>query len=214
MKQPNLTPTQMHIIFLFVGFLVFIWSYFDHYDTFGWFVLSMVVVLGVVFFASTYKKFTFSTFVYFFILIWMIILMIGAKHTYSNNPTFDMISDTFNLSRNYYDRVGHLAQGFIPVMIIKEFLYRKNILKPSKMSVFLIVCLVLSFGALYEILEFAAVEITNQPASYILDTQGHNWDTHWDMVMAVLGASVSLLFLGKSHDKYIDIMREKDRFKI
>lgn len=211
MKRLNLTPKQIHLIFLFIGVLVFIWSYIDHYDTFGWFVLSSIIVLGVIFFIATYKKFTFSTFVYFFVLIWMIILMIGAKHTYSNNPTFDMISEFLNLSRNYYDRVGHLAQGFVPAMIIKEFFYRKNILKPSKMSIFLIICLVLSFSAFYEILEFAAAEITNQPASYILDTQGHNWDTQWDMVMAIIGACASFLFLGKRHDKHIEVMKEKDR---
>lgn len=211
MKRPNLTPKQIHLAFLFVAILVYIWSFIDHYDTFGWLALSSLVVIGVVFFIATYNKFTFSTFLYAFGLFWIIILLIGAKHTYSNNPTFDMISEYFNLSRNYYDRLAHFIQGFIPAMIIKEFLYRKNILKPSKMSIFLIICLVLSFSAFYEIIEFAAAELTNQPASYILDTQGHNWDTQWDMVLALLGAGASLLFLGKTHEKHINKMKEKDR---
>lgn len=211
MKRLNLTPVQIHLIFLFIAVLAYIWSYFNHYDLFAWFALSIQVVIGVAFFILTYKRFTFSTFVYAFGLFWVIILLIGAKHTYSNNPTFDLISQYFNLSRNYYDRLAHFIQGFIPAMIIKEFLYRKNILKPSKMSIFLIICLALSFSAFYELIEFTAAEYTNRPASYILDTQGHNWDTQWDMILAILGASASLFFLGKRHEKYIDIMKKKDQ---
>jgi putative membrane protein len=210
MKQSNFTSKQIHLFFLVIGLLVFAWSYIDHYDTFGWLALVSLVLIGAVVFISTYNKFTFSTFVYFFGLIWVIILLVGAKYTYSNNPLFDSISEFLNLSRNYYDRVGHFAQGFVPVMVIKEFLYRKNILKPSKGTIFIILCMVLAFSAFHELLEFGIAEITNQPASYILDTQGQNWDTQWDMFLALIGAFTSLFLLGKKHNKYIEIMKQKD----
>lgn len=39
---------------------------------------------------------------------------------------------------NHYDRLGHLAQGFIPAMIAREFLIRKSPLRPGGMLSFLV----------------------------------------------------------------------------
>jgi putative membrane protein len=210
MKQSKLSQKQIHYIFLLIGLIVFVWSFIGHYDTFGWFALVLIIILGVSYFIITYNKFTFSTFVYFFWLLWIIILLVGAKYTYSLNPWFAHISDNLNLTRNYYDRVGHFAQGFVPFMIIKEFLYRKKVLKPSKFTTFLLIALVLSFSAAYELVEFGVAEITNQPESYILDTQGDNWDTQWDMLLAIIGAGTSSLVLGKRHDEVIFKIMEEE----
>lgn len=213
MKHLKLTPKQCHLLFLSIGLLVFVWSFIGHYDTFGWIALTLLIVIGASFFILTYSKFTFSTFVYFFGLLWIIILLAGAKYTYSLNPWFETISDYFSFSRNYYDRLGHFAQGFVPFMIIKEYLFRKKVLQPSRFTTFIIIALVLSFSAAYEILEFAVAEITNQPESYILDTQGNNWDTQWDMVLAVIGACASHLVFGKKHDKIIEEINDTNNTK-
>src|SRR2546422_6080803 len=40
------------------------------------------------------------------------ILACGARYTYAEMPLFNWLRDTLHLSRNHFDRVGHLAQGF------------------------------------------------------------------------------------------------------
>src|SRR5690554_4694178 len=122
-RNPKLNRT-----FVIIGVFVLIWSYINHYDTFGWTLLALPVIVTSLIFMATSKRFTYSTFVYFFGLIWAIILLIGAKYTYTYNPLFEFLKEVLNHSRNNYDKVGHFAQGFIPVIIIKEYVVRKGII--------------------------------------------------------------------------------------
>lgn len=200
---------RLNRLFVIIGVLVLIWSYIDHYDSFGWTLLALPVMIIPSIFIVTSKKFTYSTFVYFFGLLWAIVLLIGAKYTYTYNPFFDFIKEVFDHSRNNYDKVGHFAQGFVPVMIMKEYVVRKGIIPRSKALNFILISLALAFSALYELVEFAATVISDQPLEYILDLQGDMWDTQWDMVWAVIGAYVSLKLFGKTHDKIIDKMKQE-----
>lgn len=43
--------------------------------------------------------------------------MIGGHYTYAEVPLFDWPRDYFELERNNYDKVGHLAQGSVPAII-------------------------------------------------------------------------------------------------
>lgn len=49
-----------------------------------------------------------------------VILACGAKYTYAEMPLFNGLRDALSLSRNHFDRVGHLAQGFIPAICVRE----------------------------------------------------------------------------------------------
>ena len=66
-----------------------------------------------------YKNFPLTPLLYLLILMHAIILLIGGHYTYAEVPWFNWLRDTFDLSRNYYDRLGHFAQGFIPAMIAR-----------------------------------------------------------------------------------------------
>jgi hypothetical protein len=50
-----------------------------------------------------------------------IILMVGGHYTYAEVPLSDWIRDAYGLARNHYDRVGHLAQGFVPAILALVF---------------------------------------------------------------------------------------------
>lgn len=47
-------------------------------------------------------------------------------------PLFNWLRDEYGLARNYYDRVGHVFQGFVPAMIAREILLRRSPLDPGK----------------------------------------------------------------------------------
>jgi putative membrane protein len=118
-------------------------------------------------------------------------------------PLFNWLRDTFDLGRNYYDRLGHFAQGFIPAIIVREILLRKSELRPGKLLSFIIVSICLAISASYELIEWGVAEATGSAAEAFLGTQGDIWDTQWDMFMALWGAIISLLSLSSIHDKFL-----------
>ncbi|MBN2259923.1 MAG: DUF2238 domain-containing protein [Clostridiales bacterium] len=199
----SISDKNKHLLLLLIAVGSYIWSGIHPTDRTVWFLDSIPAILFVIILLATYKKFTFSTFVYFMILIHILILLTGAKYMYQMNPLFDRLMNIFDLSRNHFDRVGHFAQGLIPALMAKELLLRLKYFKRSKMFYFIVFCIVLAISAFYELLEFSFAKVFNIPANIVLATQGDVWDTQWDMVMALLGAITSLAILAPIHDKYI-----------
>lgn len=204
----NRLEHKAHVILLVLGLLVFVWSYVDHRLTFGWILLSVPIITVATVFILTYKRFTFTTLIYVIGFFWACLLMVGAKYTYTYVPLFDSLSETFGLTRNYYDRVAHFAQGFVPFLIFREYLIRNQILANRKLTTLIVIVLVLGFSASWELLEYTTAELSGMSQSFILDMQGDIWDTQLDMLSALIGAVASWLVFGKYHLRLI-----KDKMK-
>jgi len=129
--------------------------------------------------------------------------MVGGHYTYAKVPLFDWIRDFFELERNNYDKIGHFAQGFIPAIVAREILIRKKVVNSARWLSFLVVCFCLAFSALYELIEWWVAISTGESAEAFLGTQGYVWDTQSDMALALFGAIVALLLLGRYHDKQL-----------
>lgn len=192
------------VLFLLSLSGVLAWSAIRPHDYFTWFLEVLPAVAGVAILAVTYGRFKFTHLVY--VLVWghAIILMVGGHYTYAEMPLFNWIRDTFGLSRNYYDRVGHFAQGFVPAMIAREILLRTSPLKKGKLLFFIVVSICLAFSAFYELIEWWVSAATGSAGDAFLGTQGDVWDTQRDMAMALIGAMSALLALGKYHDKFLE----------
>ena len=163
--------------------------------------LPIIIALPVLVFS--YKKFPLTNLVYFLILLHAIILMIGGHYTYAEVPLFNWLRDTFHLDRNYYDRVGHFAQGFVPALIARVVLLRKNIVKQGAWLFFIVSCICLSISACYEFVEWWVAVASGTAAEAFLGTQGDVWDTQWDMFMALVGAVAAQILLTKLHNKQL-----------
>lgn len=153
--------------------------------------------------AFTYKSFRLTPLVYILILIHCIILMIGGHYTYAEVPLFDYFKDIFGFARNNYDKVGHFAQGFVPALITREIILRKNIINGTAWQAFFIVCVCLALSAFYELIEWWVALATGEGAEAFLGTQGYIWDTQSDMGLALLGAMIGLITLSKLHDRQL-----------
>lgn len=197
-----LSTDKIYYIFLLLSlFVIFMWSLINPHDIFTWFLEVLPTLLGVIVLLVTYNKFRFTNLAYF--LMWMhaIILIVGGHYTYAEMPLFNWFRDTFELNRNYYDRLGHFAQGFFPAIIAREILLRLSPLKTGKWLFFIVVCIGLSISAFYELIEWWVAAATGSAAEAFLGTQGDVWDTQWDMFLALFGAIFSQLTLGGVHDK-------------
>lgn len=180
--------------------VVLVWSGIHPKDFFTWFLEVLPAMVGAIVLLLSYKSFHLTPLVYFLILVHSIILMIGGHYTYAEVPFFD---DLWGATRNNYDKVGHFAQGFIPALITREIILRKNIINGARWQMFFIVCFCLAFSALYELIEWGVALASGEDAEAFLGTQGYMWDTQSDMGLALLGAITGLIVLSKLHDKQL-----------
>lgn len=182
---------------------VFVWSAIKPHDFLTWLLEVFPVIIALPILWVTYQKFPLTRLVYVLILVHAIILLVGGHYTYAEVPAFNWLRDTFDLSRNYYDRVGHFAQGFIPAMIAREILIRHNVVKHGAWLFFIVCCICLSVSAVYEFIEWWVAVVSETAAEAFLGTQGDVWDTQWDMLIALMGAIVSQLLMQKQHDQQL-----------
>ncbi len=182
---------------------VFGWSAIGPHDYFTWFLEVFPAILALPILYFTYKKFPLTDLLYGLILFHAIILVVGGHYTYAEVPLFNWLRDTFDLGRNYYDRVGHFVQGFVPAMIAREILLRKNVVKNGAWLFFVVCCICLSISAVYEFIEWWVALASGSDAVAFLGTQGDVWDTQWDMFLALIGAITAQVLLAKLHDKQL-----------
>lgn len=126
--------------------------------------------------------------------------MVGGHYTYAAVPLFDGL---FGAERNNYDKVGHFFQGFVPALLAREILLRKQIVNGDIWRNIIIVSICLAFSAFYELLEWWVALATGEDAEAFLGTQGYVWDTQSDMWLALLGAISSLVVLSGLHNKQL-----------
>ena len=191
-------------LLLFVFFSTFLWSIIEPKERFTCFLEIFPALLGVLILALTYKKFRFTNFTYFMILLHCIILFIGGHYTYAEVPLFDTIREIFHQTRNNYDKVGHFAQGLIPALIIRELFIRKKVISNKSFFNFIIVSICLAISAAYEWIEWGVSIATGDQGDSFLGTQGDIWDTQSDMLFATMGACIGLLLFSKIQDMQID----------
>lgn len=164
-------------------------------------ILPVVITLPILFF--TYKSFPLTRFLYFCIFLHALVLIVGGAYSYARVPFGFSLQEWFELSRNPYDKIGHFFQGFVPALVAREILIRKQIINVRKMLAFIIVCIVLAISASYELIEWGAALALGQGADEFLGTQGDPWDTQSDMFLALIGAVTALLLFTRLHDSQL-----------
>jgi putative membrane protein len=195
-----MTAKQWHLALLlsFIGILV--WSGYDPKDRLVWGLEVFPAIIGAVVLVAIYRRVKLTMLLYCLIWLHALVLMIGGHWTYAEMPLFSWLRDTFDHDRNYYDRVGHFMQGFVPAMIAREVLLRNMIVLRRSWLFFLVCCVALAVSASYEFLEWWVALASGSAADEFLATQGDVWDTQWDMFLALCGAIVAQLLLSRWHD--------------
>ncbi|WP_328686620.1 DUF2238 domain-containing protein [Streptomyces sp. NBC_00343] len=181
-----------------VGMAVSAWH---PHDRTTWFLETVWVLVGLPMIVLTWRRFPLTGLLCCLLAAHALVLAVGGHYTYAEVPAGDWVRDTFGLSRNPYDRLGHLMQGFVPAVLVRELLTRTSPLRGSRWLAPLTVCACLAFSALFELFEWAAAVIGGHGADAFLATQGDVWDTQWDMLCALIGATVSVLVLSRVHDR-------------
>jgi putative membrane protein len=177
-------------------------------DRLTWVLEVAPILIAAPILVATARRFPLTPLAYRLIFVHALILMLGGHYTYAEVPLGDWVADALGLLRNPYDRVGHFAQGFVPAVVVREILIRRSPLRPGKWLAFLVVCVCLAISAGYELVEWWSALIGGENADAFLGTQGDQWDTQWDMFMALVGAVAALALLGRVHDRQITRLEE------
>jgi putative membrane protein len=161
-------------------------------------VFPVLVVMPILWF--TRRRFPLTRLLYVLIGLHALILMTGGHYTYARVPLGFWLQDALHLARNDYDRLGHLAQGFIPAIAARELLLRQTGLERGGWLFTLVCAAALAISACYEFIEWWSALLLGSGADEFLATQGDVWDTQWDMFCALLGALIAQLTLARLHD--------------
>ena len=197
----------IHILMLVTLAICLTASGINPYDRITWILEVFPVVIAVPILLATCKKFPLTELVYWCIFFHALVLILGGAYTYARVPFGFMLQEWFDLSRNPYDKIGHFMQGFVPALIAREILIRKQIVKGGKMLAFIILCIVLTISATYELIEWLGALILGQGADDFLGMQGDPWDTQSDMFLALVGGIVALALFSRWHDLQLrDVM--------
>lgn len=173
------------------------------YDRLTWVLEVLPVLIAAPLLLATYRRFPLTPLAYGLIALHALILVLGAHYTYARVPLGFWMQDAFDFTRNHYDRIGHLMQGFGPAIIIRELLIRTSPLVPGKWLFTLVLFSVLGISATYEFTEWWAALAGGEAAGAFLGTQGDVWDTQWDMFLAGCGAIAAQLLLARLHDRQL-----------
>jgi putative membrane protein len=184
-----------------MGLIASGWSPAD-YATW-WMEIAPVLIVFPILIALR-QRFRFSDLALVLIALHGLVLMLGGAYTYARVPIGFAVQDWLHLARNPYDRFGHLMQGFVPAIVLREVLVRTGAITSRRLLAITALSYCLSVSALYELIEFGAAVSLGQGADAFLGTQGDPWDTQWDMLMCLVGASIALLLLSRVHDRHIE----------
>lgn len=198
-------PSKKYPLVLLAGVLAFwVWSAINPHDTcFTWFLETFPVMIALPIMLLTYKRFPLTNLTYTLIAVHAVILMLGGHYSYAKVPLGFWMEDWFGWTRNNYDKIGHLMQGFGPFIYVREIIARTSPLRRGKWLGFISIAVPLAFSALYEIIEWLASLSNPTDTEAFLGTQGYIWDTQTDMFLCLVGSILALILLTKFHNRYL-----------
>ena len=164
-------------------------------------VAPIVVVMPLLWF--TRRRFPLTTLAYVLIFIQSALMMLGGHYTYARVPLGFWMEQWFGWTRNDFDKIAHLAQGFVPAIAARELLLRHTLLRPGGWLFVLVTATCLAISACYEFIEWWSALLLGSGADAFLGSQGDPWDTQSDMFMAFIGAMLAQLLLARRHDRQL-----------
>jgi len=186
------------LIAILIGF-----GYHPEADRYTWLLENLPVFIALPILLLTYRYFPFTRLAYALMWLQALVLIVGGHYTYAEMPLFNWLRDTFELQRNYYDRVGHLMQGITPAIIAREILLRKTPLTSDGWLFVIVSAVTLAISACYEFVEWWIALASGTAADAFLATQGDVWDTQWDMFLALIGSIIIQLLFSRVHDRQV-----------
>lgn len=176
----------------------------------------ILTVAFLVLLVWTRRRFPFSNLSYTLIFLFLALHIVGAFYTYSEVPYEQWLATVgswfgvqdltlkrlLGWERNHYDRLVHLAFGLLLAYPAREIFVRVARVK-GFWGYYLPLDVMMSLSMIYELLEWGiAVIVAGDVGQSYLGTQGDEWDAHKDMLLASLGALLTMVVAALVNAKY------------
>lgn len=187
----------------FLWLVALLISGFAPLDRATWWMEVLPVLVAGPLLLLTARSFPLPRYIYIWIFLHGLVLIVGGHYTYAEVPVGFWVQEALGWSRNPFDRLGHLLQGFVPALVIREILVRFNVVRSRAWLFFLTVTCCMAISVTYEFIEWWAALLLGQGAEAFLGTQGDPWDTQWDMFLATVGAILAQIFYSSKRMKLV-----------
>src|SRR5579862_4109803 len=175
--------------------LVILISSYRPDKVFDWWLENVTALAFLAMLVLTYRRLPLSDLSYLLIFFYMFGHEWGAHYKYSDVPLGEWIKPLLHTQRNHYDRIMHFLYGFLLSYPMQEFFMRKVGVR-NRWRYLLPVEMILSFSAIYEMLEaLAASVLSPERGEEFVGMQGDMWDSQEDMFMAGLGAVAAMILI-------------------
>lgn len=185
-------PLHIAYTVLFVGFWVY--TGLTTTDYLNWVLENTLTLSLLIFIVAFYNIFRFSDTSYSLIFLFLLLHVYGSQYQYADNPFGEWLKQEFALQRNHYDRLVHLGFGLLLSYPMYEALAYGLRVNPL-LSHLLPVELVLSLGAVYELVEWIVADLVYEGAAQgmnYLGMQGDIWDAQKDIALGFAGSLVAM----------------------
>ncbi|MGH7463009.1 MAG: DUF2238 domain-containing protein, partial [Longimicrobiales bacterium] len=143
-----------HLTLLGSFLLILFWSGYQPKDQFIWLLEVLPAIVAAMVLVAIFPRFRLTMLLYCLIWLHAVVLLVGGHWTYAEMPLFNWVRDEFGLARNHYDRVGHFMQGFVPVIVAREVLFRTSAVRGRRWLAWLSLSICLAASAFYELIEW------------------------------------------------------------
>jgi len=202
-KQSTLTNSHHRYLFFFtIAFAIeFLILAIQPYDRHDWLLENVLVFVFILVFAIAFNKFPLSRVSITLIFLFLFLHEIGAHYTYAKVPynswTENLLGSSLNSllgwERNHFDRLVHFSYGLLLAYPLREMFLRVANVR-GFWGYFLPLDITMSTSMIFELFEWAAAEIFGGDLGVAyLGTQGDVWDAHKDMMLASIGAAITML---------------------
>lgn len=157
-----------------------------------WLLENLLVFVAVPTLVWGHSRLRFSNKAYLALFVFFCLHEVGAHYTYSLVPYREWIPALAGSERNHYDRLVHFCYGLLVTPAMFEVF---EAYAPGRSAWRWLLPALCMFGhsVIYELIEWTAAELFGGDLGVAyLGTQGDAWDAQKDMVLAALGAVVSL----------------------
>lgn len=186
-----------HLLQVLILWLTALWviTAIEPYNRRDWLLENLLVLIYAGLLIVTYRRFVFTNLSYMLFGLFISLHLLGAHYTYAEVPFGFWLQDTFNLTRNHYDRIVHFSYGLLNAYPFRDIFMRAAGVR-RRWSYFMPAVGVLSFSGFYEFLEAAVAFIVSpELGDAYLGTQGDIWDAEKDAFLAFSGAIIAMSIL-------------------
>src|SRR5512147_530916 len=149
-----MTGSRLPAVLLVAATAVLVWSGILPRERGTWLMEVAPVLVAAPILVATHRRFPLTPLLYVLVAVHAAILCVGGHYTYAEVPAGFWVRDLLGLSRNHYDRLGHLFQGLVPALVARELLLRSTPLRPGGWLFSLVTSVALAISALYELVEW------------------------------------------------------------